>query len=52
MVSGLLTTTHVASYQHVALVTQAVVTAHSVNALVVTLSICRAAFINICKQDS
>lgn len=52
MVCGFLTMTHVASYQHVALVTRAAVTAHSVVALVVTLSICGAALINICKQDS
>lgn len=45
-----LTVTHVASYQHVALVTGAAVTAHSVVALVVTPSISLAALINICVE--
>lgn len=44
-----LTITHVASYQHVALVTRAAVTAHSVVALVVTPSVSLAALVNICK---
>lgn len=44
-----LTITHVASYQHVALVTGAAVTAHSVVALVVTPSVSLAALVDICK---
>lgn len=44
-----LTITHVASYQYVALVTGAAVTAHSVVALVVTPSISLAALVHICK---
>lgn len=46
-----LTITHVASYQHVSLVTGAAVTAHSVVALMVTPSISLAALVDICKQD-
>lgn len=48
---SLLTITHVASYQHVALVTGAAVTAHSVVALMVTPSIPLAALVDICKQE-
>lgn len=51
MVRASLTITHVASYQHVALVTGAVVTAHGVVALMVTPSISLAALIDIYKQD-
>ncbi len=51
-INGLwLTVTHVASYQHVALVAGAAVTAHGVVALMVTPSISLAALIDICKQD-
>lgn len=44
-----LTVTHVASYQHVAFVTGAAVTAHSVVALMVTPSVPFAALVDICK---
>ena len=47
-----LTITHVVSYQHVALVTGAAVTAHSVVALMVTPSISLVALVYICKLDS
>lgn len=46
-----LTSTHEASFQLVALVTGAAVTAHSVVALVLTPSISLAALINICAED-
>lgn len=49
MVCGLLTITHVASYQRVAVVTRTAVTAHSVVALMVTPSVSGAALVNICK---
>lgn len=46
-----LTITRVATNQHVALVTGAAVTTHSVVALVVTPSISIAALIDICKYN-
>ena len=44
-----LTITHLASHQHVSLVTGAAVTAHSVVALVITPSVPLAALVDICE---
>lgn len=51
-VCGLFTVAHVASDQHVALVTRAAVTAHGVVALVVTAAVSGAALVNICNVNT